>query len=223
MATFLLVHAPLLGPGSWRPCAAVLEAAGHSAIVPDFRPQTEPADGWWHRAADTCARAAGDADVVIVGHSGAGVLLPLVASRCTTSAVVFVDAITPASSGGTASSERIREFVAALPHENGLLPRWSTWWGEEAIAEILPDPEMRATLAADESRLPLDFYDYAVPVPAGWEPSTVAYVQLSEPYDEDAAEAARRGWTVSHLTGAHLDPLTRPEVVVSAVLTSVKA
>lgn len=218
---FLLVHAPLLGPGSWRACAAVLEAAGHRAIVPDLRPATATADGWWDRAADICADAAAATRVVVVGHSGAGVLLPLVASRCRTVAAVFVDAITPSESGATVSSERIREFVAALPTDGGRLPRWSTWWGEDVMAELLPDPATRAALAADESPLPVDFYDHAVPVPTGWEPPVVAYLQLSAPYDDDAAQAIRRGWRVTRQQGTHLDPLTRPEVVATALLTSV--
>jgi hypothetical protein len=222
MASFLLVHAPLLGPGSWRRCAEVLRAAGHDVLVPDLRAHTSAAAGWFARVADACGQAARErAEVVVVGHSGAGVVLPLIASRCATAAVVFVDAIPPAESGETVPSARIRSFVAALPHDGGRLPPWSTWWGEQALADLLPDVELRAALAADEPRLPTDFYDYAVPVPTGWPPPTVAYVQLSPAYHDDAAEAQRRGWTVRRVAGAHLDLLARPDLVAEAVLTSV--
>lgn len=220
MRTVLLIHSPLLGPSSWRPCADLLAAAGHRVLVPDLRFAVSPPAGWWDRAA-TAAAASVDApdSVVVVGHSGAGVLLPLVADRVgPVAAVVFVDAVVPAASGATEASDRIRSFVAGLPAEDGLLPPWSRWWGEAAMAELVPDAAERDRLAADQPRLSPEFWAEPVPVPAGWPAQRAGYLRLSAAYDEDAAEAARRGWPVRTLDGSHLDPVVRPAEIVAAVL-----
>lgn len=219
MASYLLVHPPLLGPAVWGPCAAVLAAHGHRVTVPDLRPAVEHPDHWWTTATDLAAQALAGrpaGGVVVVGHSGAGVVLPLVARRVGAAAVVFVDALVPAA-GGAAPSGRFREFLAGLPVEDGRLPPWSSWWGPDVLAGLLPDPDQRARLAADEPRLPLACYDHAVPVPAGWEPAAVGYLRLSGAYRDDAAEAARRGWPVRELDGTHLDLVTRPAEVAALV------
>ena len=235
---FLLVHPPLLGPLVWEPVAAVLRDAGHEVAVPDLRPAVRSAEGWWDRAATTAAaaitgagaaagagpaRGGGSADpagggVVVVGHSGAGVLLPAVADRVGgVRAVVFVDAIVPAAQGETTPSDRIRSFVDRLPVEDGLLPRWSHWWPEEVVAGMVPDPARRAALTADQPRLPRAFYAVPVPVPPGRLAERVAYLQLSAAYDGEAAEAAARGWAVEKVDGHHLLPVTDPAGVAARI------
>lgn len=210
----LLVHPPLLGPGCLRPVAGVLEAAGHTVVLPDLRSAVSPPAGWWDRAARACAGA--DASLV-VGFSGAGVLLPSVAGRLpAVESVVFLDAVLPAVPGPTYASDGIRSFVGTLPVEDGLLPPWSRWWGD-AITELVPDPARLAELRADEPRLTPDFWAEPVPVP-DWPAGRAGYVRLSAAYDQEAAEAARRGWPVRTLDGTHLDPFVRRAEVVAAVL-----
>jgi hypothetical protein len=221
--TVLLIHSPLLGPSSWRPCADLLEAAGHPVVLPDLRFSVTPPAGWWDRAADAAAAAVATADtadgLVVVGHSGAGVLLPTVATRARpVAAVVFVDAVLPAPSGVTIASERLRSFVAGLPTEDGLLPPWSQWWGDAAMAELVPDPAARAAVAAGQPRLSPEFWAEPVPVPAGWPGDRAGYLRLSPAYVAEETEAARRGWPVRTIEGTHLDPVVRPDEVVAAVL-----
>jgi hypothetical protein len=223
---FLLVHPPLLGPAVWGPCAAELAAAGHRVTVPDLRAACDPPAGWAERAAGTAAAAlagpvppgTGGGEVV-VGHSGAGALLPLVADRLDgAAAVVFVDAVLPAATGPTAPSGRFRAFLDELPVTDGRLPRWSDWWGPDAMAELVPDPELRTRIEAEQPRLAKALYAEAVPVPASWPPARVGYLQLSPAYDAEAAEAAARGWPVRSLPGRHLDLATRPAAVAAEVL-----
>ncbi|MFL6128151.1 MAG: hypothetical protein ACJ73E_03695 [Mycobacteriales bacterium] len=215
---FLLVHPPLLGPAVWAPCAAELTEAGHRAIVPDLRAACDPPAGWPLRAA-AAATAGVTGPMVVAGHSGAGVLLPLVADRLGvgTAAVVFVDALVPAATGATAPSERFHAFLDELPLTAGRLPRWTEWWGPDALAELVPDAGLRAAIAAEAPRLPRAFYAEPVPVPASWPPARVAYLQLSPAYDADAAEAAARGWPVRTLPGRHLDLVSRPAEVAAAI------
>lgn len=156
--------------------------------------------------------------VVVVGHSGAGVLLPQVAARlAAVRSVVFVDALVPAETGASVPSARFRGFVAGLPVTDGRLPPWTTWWGPDVLAELVPDAALRAAIQAEERGLRPEFYDESVPVPASWPPPRVGYLQLSPGYDTDAADAATRGWAVRSLPGRHLDHATRPDEVVPLI------
>jgi hypothetical protein len=86
------------------------------------------------------------------------------------------------------------------------------------MEEAVPDPVLRAAIAAEAPRLSREFYAEAVPVPPSWPPPRVGYLQLSPAYDADAAEAARRGWPVRTLAGTHLDLVTRPAEVTAEIL-----
>jgi hypothetical protein len=215
----LLVHPPLLGPMVWQKCAAVLRDRGHGVTVPDLRAEIEPAPGWWVRWAERCAQAAADVDLV-AAHSGSGVVLPLIAEATRARSVVFVDAIVPSETSATTPSVGLVAFVRSLPSDDHL-PPWTTWWSEDDVGEILPDPELRAQIAAEEPRLPADFYDHAVPVPPQWTARrSITYVRFSEAYEDDAAEAGRRNWVVRHVPGSHLHLLDQPALVADVLLTA---
>jgi hypothetical protein len=207
MTSFVLVHPPLLGPAVWGPCAGVLRDRGHRVVVPDLRAAVERPDRWWERAVATVPAGAGG---VVVVHSGAGVLMPLLVRRLGADAAVFVDAQVPGE-GVTAPSARFREFVAGLPASDGRLPPWPSWWGPEEMAAQVPDPGLRAVVAAEAPAVPVAFYDHAVPAPSGWEPARVGYVRLSPAYAEEEATARARGWRTAARDGRHLDLVTRPE------------
>jgi len=50
----------------------------------------------------------------------------------------------------------------------GRLPPWTTWWGKEEIARLLPDPRTRSRISIEQPRLPLSYYEQQIPVPDGW-------------------------------------------------------
>lgn len=201
----------------WRPCADRVAAAGHRVALPDLRDTLDPPERWWDRAA-AAAVAGVDGSVVVVAHSGAGVLLSLVTDQLAdVQAAVFVDALLPAGAGDTAPSERFRSFLAGLPVTDGRLPPWSTWWGPTRWPSWSPT-RCCARIEADQRGLPAAFYGRAVPVPASWPPERVGYLRLSPAYESDAAEAAARGWPVRTLPGGHLDLATRPEEVAALII-----
>ena len=215
MSTWLLVHPPLLGPTVLGPLAAELRSRGHAVAVPDLRGAVDRTAGWYDRYTEL-AVAAGPAEVVL-GFSGAGVVLPAVAAAAGARRVVWLDAVVPARTGRTHTPAARREAVAALTRD-GRIAAWPTWWTPEELAAELPDEELRAAVGTEARELPADFYDVGVPVPDGWPDDDVAYVQLSGSYDEDAAEARARGWTVvGDGTGSHLDVAIRPGLVVDLV------
>ena len=207
MASWLLVHPPLVGPAVLRPVADVLRSRGHRVDVPDLRATVTTAEGWPSRW--TAAASTGAVDVVL-GFSGAGPTLPGIAAAVGAHEVVWLDAPMPARSGATLPSARLRELVAPLVRGDRIA-EWTTWWGPGAFAEMVPDVALRAAIEAEGHELPAGFYDVAVPLPDRWPEDGARYVQLSAAYDADAAEAAARGWPVTaRRDGAHLDVVTDP-------------
>jgi hypothetical protein len=209
MARWLLVHPPLLGPAVLGPLAGELGHRGHEVVVPDLRATVDVARGWPERWS-AAAAATGAADVVL-GFSGAGVTLPAVAVAVGAREAVWLDALVPARSGETAADEDIRSRIPDLIEADGRIADWTTWWGPDALDELIPDGELRAAVRTEGHRLPGDFYDVAVPVPERWSEDGARYVQLSAAYDDAAAEARDRGWPVTGgPEGGHLDVANTP-------------
>src|SRR5215211_6954698 len=84
-STFVLVHSPLVGPTSWRPVARALERRGRIVVVPSLG-VADAAEPQWHHVRDAVR-------IILVGHSGAGLLLPVIADALDNdvAALIFVD------------------------------------------------------------------------------------------------------------------------------------
>lgn len=241
VATLSLIHPPALSPTVWRPLASLLERAGHRVAVPDYTGELTHATGWWRRATAACTQvtddllgspSAGSAQQdgprahpitagpdVLVLFSGSGVLAPLLAAARPPTRVLFLDATLPTeppaphtvpSPGVAALAEQLRS-----QHDGDRLPRWTRWWPADLLAELVPEEGLRDELDNTAPELPGDFYTEPVGTTADWEPAQVDYVQLSPAYDAEAAEAHRRGWTVTTVPDAHhLTPYTDPDRVL---------
>jgi predicted alpha/beta hydrolase family esterase len=101
---FILIHSPVVGPTTWSPVMRELQRRGRAATVPSLLGIADaPSPHWRHGAEALQAAAERIAQpVVLVGHSGAGPLLPVMADALTgdVAALVFVDAFLPPSRGG---------------------------------------------------------------------------------------------------------------------------
>jgi hypothetical protein len=92
-AAFVLIPSPFLGPGSWANVASCLSVA----IVADYTAMLGRSGDFYRAVAETIAAQVAGRDCILVGHSGAGAMLPLVAEaigrsvRC----AVFADALLP--------------------------------------------------------------------------------------------------------------------------------
>lgn len=216
--SFLLVHSPLLGPVTWSWVAGTLQQRGHRVAVPSLKRAATA--GSWQRCVDAAIGGAPPEPVVLVGHSGAGPLLPVIASWMDHQPrrLVFVDATVPPSGGG--ASLVPEEFLNSLKGlaRNGRLPKWSEWFGPGTMEPLVPGEEQRSSVVADQPQLPLSYFDGVVPMPQGWTSAEGGYVLLSEPYRSDAAQAASLGWPVRELSGSHLDIVTRAGDVADALL-----
>jgi Alpha/beta hydrolase family len=214
VTAFLLVHSPVTGPSTWRWVADELTALGHQVTVPRA---PQPLPDWTAFVVAIAGQARGAA--VVVGHSGAGPLLPQIAARTGAGPLIFVDADMPPDTGEATLMPA--EILAELQPmaADGILPRWSDWFGPDVMRELVPDDVRRAAVTAELPRVPLSYFEARVPVPAGWAATRCGYVLLSEEaYGSQAAAAATRGWPVARLPGAHLDLVTRPAEVAEAIL-----
>jgi pimeloyl-ACP methyl ester carboxylesterase len=219
---FVLVHSPLVGPGTWRPVARELERLGHRALVPCLNEPAAVAPG--RRDSAEAVRDAVrqlEEPLVLAGHSGGGLLLPAIAEAVAppVRGLVFVDSAVPALVGETpVVPAPFLEHLRALAVD-GILPRWSEWFGEEAMRELVPDEALRESLIRELPSLPLSFFERRIPSPAGWDRRPCAYLLLSDAYRESAAEARDRGWPVEEIRGAqHLHLVVAPDEVAEALL-----
>jgi hypothetical protein len=219
MGAYVLVHSPVTGPRTWRWVADELAARGHRVVVPAV-PPAATALGWPAFVGAVGALAAGLDRPVLVGHSGAGPLLPRIAIRIRAQALVFVDADIPPEAGETTLVPGdFLEFLQGLA-SGGVLPPWSEWFGPDSMRALIPDDAARALVSAELPAVPLSYFEARVPVPAGWTSTArCGYVLLSKAYAEQAAKAAASGWPVVRLPGAHLDIVTRPVEIADAILT----
>jgi hypothetical protein len=217
--TFVLVHSPLVGPLAWQPVARLLAARGHAVRVPSLLDVIN-GDGPYYGTIAELVGTPLTEPVVLVGHSGAGALLPVIAAAAPVppAAVVFVDALLP-HPGRTwfdTAPPELAAHVRALSR-SGVLPPWDQWFPADAIAELLPDPLLRKQFSAELPELPLAYFDEPAPAVAPLPEGRCGYLRLSEAYRAEAEDAQRAGWPIDHEDADHLALLTRPERIVAAI------
>jgi pimeloyl-ACP methyl ester carboxylesterase len=136
MSTFGLVHGAWHGAWCWERLIPELEARGHRAIAMDL-PIEDASAGTARRAATVVDALAGaDDDVIVVGHSAAGVTIPLVAAARPVRRLVFLCAQlrepghTTAELAGTITTRPAVDMSAGmLTREDG-----ATVWTNEEVA-----------------------------------------------------------------------------------------
>jgi len=218
---FVLVPSPLVGPFTWSSTADELMARGHEVLLADV--SDEGTGSWWQRHATSAAHALKErrGEVVLVGHSGVGALLPLIAQAAAIrpAAYVFVDAGLPQD--GRTRLDEIQNENASFADElrahlaaGGRFPEWT----DADLAEIVPDPSVRSRLLSELRPRALDFFDEPIPTPDGWPDAGWAYLQFSEAYDRAAAQARRRGSAFARLDGGHFHMLVDPAAVAEAII-----
>jgi pimeloyl-ACP methyl ester carboxylesterase len=221
---FVLIHSPLVGPTTWSRVADELERRGRERVVPSLLGVAEADVPQWRRVTEVvrAATARTPNPIVLVGHSGGGLLLPAITSALTAevAGVVFVDSFLPPPTGNMPlAPPALMDQLGALATD-GVLPPWSSWFAEDAMRELVPDDRLRTALEDEMPRLPLSYFKSSVPLPDGWDALPCAYLLLAgEPYGGSAADARGRGWPVAEISGAqHLALVTDPIAVTDALL-----
>jgi pimeloyl-ACP methyl ester carboxylesterase len=216
---FVLLHSPLVGPTTWRWVAGALSATGHDVTVPDLRTAALVGDPEAVITAAAAAVHAAWSAPVLVGHSGAGSILPSVAERLggNRRRLVFVDAGLPPCEGRVTLGGPFLDSLRTLA-DDGVLPKWSTWWGEGVMQLLVPAAERRAALEAEMAEVPLAFFESSLDMPTRWCESPGSFVLLSESYRGDAERARALGWPTVERLGGHLDIVNDPDEIARTIL-----
>ncbi len=230
MDTYVLLHSPLVGPLTWRLVGAEMQQRGLEVVMPLLQDSPGPNVPFWEQHAGSVSHAlkgiSAEQPVLLVGHSGAGPLLPVIGDRIRNPvrAYVFVDAGIPRN--GASRLELMRaedpawaaEFQAAL--ERGeLFPEWSF----EDLEEVIPDPELRRQMVAELRPRGASFFREPIPVPASWPDGPCVYIQFSASYKEPARQAQAARWPTYQLSAGHFDMLVNPLEVTDLIVHSVKS
>lgn len=223
----VLVHSPFLGPASLQPLADELEATGVTTFVPDLRaavtnePVYERLVAEFTRVVST-PTAALPGPWVLVGHSGAGPLLPALAEAIghTVAALIYLDAELP-TPGRTledaAPVELVEELQALV--RGARLPPWHLWFDPDLLTDLILDDSLRSSVFDEEPRVAAAILAETRPA-ADWT-GPAGYIQLSPPYAEPAAQAEQDGWPVKRINIHHLAAVAQPETVADTLLDTI--
>ena len=207
--TIALVHSPLVrASASWGRLPGLL-----GGLVVDVAGDDRPP--YWRRFVEAAAQAIPRGSI-LVGHSGAGPLLPALGEAIGgAGGYVFLDAGLPADGRSRLEmmAEEDAEFAAELRADLEAGQRFPAWT-VEAIADLAPDPV--ALIAALQPR-GLDYFTEPIPVPAGWPDAACGYVRTSAAYDVPAAAATALGWPLRRLDAGHFAALLEPDAVAAAI------
>lgn len=214
----VLLHSPLVGSGTWDALAPPLRARNHEVVVPDLVPIMQGASPYYARLARAAADAmdASNGKSILVVHSGAGALVPAIATLTPIAGAIFVDALLP-HPGKTwfdTAPESLNARIRSLARD-GVLPPWHRWWPEAGLRALLPAPGMFEAFANALQPLPLAYFEERAPPDTLRTPS--AYLQLGPMNASEADWAQAQGWPVTRLPLHHLAMLTHPDKVADEI------
>ena len=220
--TFVLVHSPLVGPGTWGAVADELRRRGLGAVAPSLHGAGGEERPYWERharaAARGVARLPADRPLVLVGHSGAGPLLPAIrrAIGRPVAGYIFVDAGIPEDGKSRLDLLRLETpgATGGAGEEGGLQPRWT----DEDLREELPDEGLRRLVLSELRPQPLAYRAEPIPVFAGWPDAPCGYLKLTPFYDVYAERVRREGWSYREMDAGHFHMLLAPAAVAGALV-----
>lgn len=221
-AEFVLVHSPIVGPATWTSVADELRKRGHTVVVPDLGPNNEGDEPFWQRhtraVVDTLRDVSADRDLILVGHSGAGALLPAIghAIQRPIAGYVFVDAGIPHDGQTRLDDGPFAEVVREL-YRRG--ERYLNW-GDADLRDLVPDAMQRQAILSDLRPPPLAFWEEPIPVFAGWPDAPCAFLRFvpNPAYDAPAADARTRGWAYREIEGGHFHAVVDPVAVAAELV-----
>ena len=214
-AHVLVLPSPLLPAVVYSGLVQALREQGCDASTADPGPAVDsPIDD----VVEQWSAAAAQTDL-LVAHSNAGLLAPLVRARARpTGRVVFMDAALPPEAGSaTLAPPALRTMLAGLADDDGLLPPWTRWWPPEAVAAAIP-ARMLAQVDSACPRLPTAYFDQRVAAPEGWVSAANAFLAFGDTYAAELELAREHGWLTSTMDGSHLHFLHEPDEVAHRLL-----
>lgn len=220
---FALIHSPLLGPWSWSLVAREMRARGRDVRVPPLFDSTGVGEPYWKQHAQAAAVALAfvpNRPLILVGHSGAGPLLPAIrqALRRKVAQYVFVDASIPRDGASRLAliEEEMGERAQELKKSLASGERYPTWTDDE-LRTLVPTDDLRKGLLAEVHARPLAFFEEPIGTFEGWPDAPCAYLQLSPAYAFASERAQELKWAVRALKGNHFSLLIDPLRVTNEI------
>ena len=146
----VLVHGSYHGAWCWERLTPLLEARGHRVVSMDL-PISDPLAGLEAYADAVLAACTGMAEPVVVGHSMAGLVIPLVAGRRAVRRLIFLAAFLP-QPGVSLAKQRASEPI------DGTVPPSTAEWTDLGDDIWMVGPNTATEL----------FYPDAAPADAAW-------------------------------------------------------
>jgi hypothetical protein len=223
--TLVLLHSPLVSAATWGRLPVRLRDRGYDVVVVTVDDDDQPpyAASYIARAAQQIEAAGPRSPIGLVGHSGAGPLLPQIgfsqnAAHRPVGAYIFVDATLPRA-GATrldllhAEDEALAHHVRAELERGGAVPSWT----EADLVATGLSPVDRATVLNAVQPRGLAFFEEALPHPGDWPDAPCGYLRTSSSYESAARIAGLRGFAVASTGGGHFAALTEPERLADAI------
>jgi len=221
----VLIPSPLVGPSTWIAVAEELRRREVETLVASLDDDGGGDLPYWRQHVEAVIRAVAQippaVPFALVGHSGAGPLLPGIGQGIEhpIAAYVFVDAGIPAD--GKSRLELMEaedpDFAHSLREHLSAGGRFPTWT-EEHLGPILPDARVRRRLVAEIRPRPLAFFTEPIPVFAGWPEAPCAFLQFSPAYDVPARQAQEADWRYREIAAGHFHMLVDPAAVAGALI-----
>lgn len=213
MATYALIHGAGGSGWVWHRVAAALEAGGHEVLAPDLPCEDDAAD--LPDYAEVVAGAIGDRDgVVLVAHSMAGFVAPLVAARGGVATVVLLAAMVPRPGeraadwwNATGQPKAQREAAVRDGRDPGEGLGSALFWHDL-------EPELAATAAARRRRQSETPFSRPLDISA-WPDVTTRSLAFADdrllpPDLVRRVTSERLGIATEFLPGGHMGMLSRP-------------
>jgi pimeloyl-ACP methyl ester carboxylesterase len=225
MSTFALVHGAWHGAWCWERLTPELEALGHGVIAIDL--PIDDSSASFDDYADTVCAALVDVsgeDLVLVGHSLAGQIIPLVAARRPLRHLVYLCGL-PAIPGQSLMQQMAQETDMLNPdYTRGLSEKDSEGrrtWIDKRLAHfhLFGDCDEDAANAAFARLRPQSVVPYKVPCPLSALPvvdSTYVVCEEDRMANPDWSRRIAHEWLnaeVVELPGSHSPFLSRPRAL----------
>ena len=225
---YVLINSPLVGGLTWSLVADEMRQQGQKAVLPTLKDIPHSVEPFWKQHADSVAQALSyipkNESLILVAHSGAGPLLPVIRQGTTNPihAYVFVDAGIPRAGATRLDMMKLEDPEWSKQFEGSLQrgERFPTWSSED-LREIIPEEKLRKQLVAEIHSRGLDFFMELIPVFDRWPDAPCIYVLFSQPYARTEIQARQYGWKTYKLEAGHFHMLVDPKAVADIILRSV--
>ena len=222
-----MLHSPLTGPVAWGSLPTLLRERGYDVSVINVQDDGEApfAERYVRLAAAQISADEPAPPMILVAHSGAGPLLPPVASRLPGACrppggYLFLDAGIPRK-GQPSRLDLLREEDRNLAAEfrdsldaGGRFPMWTV----DELADLVPNRDDRIDLVRSLRPRSRAFFTEPLPAYDVWPDAPCGYLRMSAAYDYWTRIAEQRGWPVVHRDLGHFPALANPEATLDALL-----